>query len=233
MQQIQDDTRTISINDIIRDQGFQVRNRIDQQTVKNYVSAMQAGSQFPPVTVAEIEERLFLIDGFHRYAAATETGRQEIEAVVVKMTEREARRAAALANLTHGLPLKQGEKRNVFRQYIRGNGHKKARGKFKSYREIAADLHGIAAHTCIRNWMEKDFPSIYRQMGDDKTGNGQAESPRIDPQRERVKQVREALRDARALFPTISDPCTRYEVWEELRGFLREAEKLPMEKPDF
>jgi hypothetical protein len=79
------------------------------------------------------------------------------------MTETEAEWAAAEANTTHGLPLKPQEKREVFRHYVHTKQHRDGR-KFKSYRDIARELHGIAGKSTLQRWMATYFPSIASKM---------------------------------------------------------------------
>lgn len=225
--------RIVELDEIIIDRRFQVRNRTDAQTVKTYTSAMQAGSEFPPVTLAEIDGRLFLIDGFHRFDAATSIGRQGIEAVVVPMTEREALKTSAVANLTHGLRLTKTEKLNAFKQFIKGGGHLKERGKLKSYREIASELHGIGTHGTVRNWMVKHFPRIAHQMGDDKPGNRRADVPEMNPERERAKAIRDALGEARTLLGLVSDPEEVYHIREMVEALMMEIRRKEAQQPDF
>lgn len=225
--------RIVELDEIIIDRRFQVRNRTDAQTVKAYASAMQAGSEFLPVTLAEIDGRLFLIDGFHRFNAATSIGRQGIEAVIVPMTEREAIKASAVANLTNGLRLTKTEELNAFKQFIKGGGHLKERGKLKSYREIASELHGIRTHGTIRNWMRKYFPRIARQMGDDKQGNRRADVPEMNPERERAKAIRDALGEARTLLDLVSDPEEVYLIREMVEALMVEVSQKETQQPDF
>jgi len=225
--------RMVELDEIIIDRRFQVRNRTDAQTVKAYASAMEAGSEFPPVTLAEINGRLFLIDGFHRFDAATSIRRWEIGAIVVQMSERDALKASALANLTHGLRLTKTEKLNAFKQFIKGGGHQKERGRLKSYREIASELHGIGTHGTIRNWMMKHFPRIARQMGDDKPGNRSADIPELNPEAERAMAIRAALGETHALLPLVNDPEEVYLIKEMVEALMVEVSQKQAQKPDF
>lgn len=105
-----------------------------------------------------------LVDGYHRAEALEYLGYLEAEAVITETTRDDAQWMAANANLTHGLPLKPRELREVFKVYMRTGRYKKGRGQWKSYREIAQDLG--RPHTTIRLWMEKDFKKLFNQYGD-------------------------------------------------------------------
>ena len=233
MHQEQQNIRAVDLTSIARDWTLQARNKLDERTINSYAKAMASGIEFPPVTLADIDGRLLLVDGFHRYEAAAQAGMTFIRAIVEPMDERQALRTVALANLTHGLPLKAPEKRNAFRLYIKGGGHRDLKTRrLKSYRVIAEEMHGVAQHTTIRNWMLEDFPKIAKAMGSE-GGNRAVDLPRIDPEADRERQLREHLRDVRTLAACLTDPETRHSIRDELLAVLRELEKQPMEAPDF
>lgn len=223
----------VALSAITRDASLQVRTKLDERTVKSYANAMEAGAEFPPVRLADVGGTLYLVDGWHRYEAATVAGRWEIPATIHKMDQREARREAALANLTHGLTLKKSEIRAAFRQFIKGAGHRDAKGRLTSYRDIALAMHGAVSYNTIRNWMEKDFPKIYRQMGEEKQGNLRAEMPRLDVEREHHRQIMTAITDARNLARCLQSPESRYEVMAALKEMMSELEATEMSPPDF
>jgi hypothetical protein len=52
---------------------------------------MQAGAEFPPVTLAHIDGSLYLVDGWHRVAAALANNQYLILSDVFEMTFDEAR----------------------------------------------------------------------------------------------------------------------------------------------
>lgn len=164
-------TQTIALSHLIRDQKFQVRRKLDQPTVNRYVDVLKAGGSMPPIQVVFINDAPVLIDGWHRVAAMDQLGRPEVEAVVLEATEKEAYWLAAKANMEHGLPLKSGEQREVFRAYIKAGQHKRGRGRYKSYRDIGNEL--IKPHTTIRTWMIKDFPRIAALLGGNEEFKGE------------------------------------------------------------
>lgn len=115
----------VEVADIVTRADWQVRVKVDGGTVQNYASEMRAGAAFPPLRIARIDGALYLVDGWHRLEAARVNGESSVGAVVSDMTEAEAQWAAAQANLTHGLPLKPREVREVFRAYVRSKQHRK------------------------------------------------------------------------------------------------------------
>lgn len=214
------------------DARFQLRNRLDPAAVSDYTKAMAVGAKFPPIKLARIKGVLFLIDGFHRVAAAKEAS-YTLEATIADMTERGALREAAVTNLSHGVRLKASERINVFKAYIKGQGHVKDNGKLKSYREMASDLPGIGQYTTIRNWMFDHFPKIARQIGEEKPGNSRAEAPRIDPEQERAKQCREWIEATTQLLPAIGDPEMLHDLHRQVALLMEAFKGKTMIEPDF
>lgn len=153
---------------IIRDATFQVRTRIDDGLVRKYTRELSNGATFPPVLLASIDGKLFLIDEFHRHSAYHSSGMQEMPAIIEPMCRRQALCRAAKANLSHGKPLNAKERRTAFRKFIKGGGYRLPKKKWMSYRELAEAMGGIGGHTTIRSWMAKDFPGIYKAMGDER-----------------------------------------------------------------
>jgi len=73
---------------IIRDARHQPREALEANLVKRYVTAMETGSKFPPVTLARIKgkEGLHLLCGWHRYeAAAFKLGMKHVQATVINV----------------------------------------------------------------------------------------------------------------------------------------------------
>ena len=152
----------ITLTQLVRSKDFQVRTRFCTQTVNRYASAIKAGADMPPLQVALVDGVHVLVDGFHRAAAYEALEYDEVDVSVTEATRDNALWMAAEANTRHGLPLTSKEQREVFRVYIRTAQHLKGKRR-KSYREMQDDLH--KPHTTLRNWMEKDFPGLFRVMG--------------------------------------------------------------------
>jgi hypothetical protein len=90
---------TIAIARIRLDGGTQIREALyDSATLQEYCDAMESGATFPPIHVIEDGDNLWLVDGFHRVAAAHKLGRKTIDANVRKGTLEEAQWAACAAN---------------------------------------------------------------------------------------------------------------------------------------
>jgi hypothetical protein len=224
---------TVRIADLLRGERYQIRAKLDPGTVARYANGYAAGAGLPPVTVAQVGKALVLVDGWHRVAALERLGRGEVGAVVIPATDREARWLAAHANLTHGLPLKNKEIREVFRAYIRARQHLDGRGGTKSYRVIAQDLGGVKAYTTIRNWMQKDFREIAKRMeGDERfTGDGGPGGP--GPSAVFTATAGQHLDNALAAFRGIEDPVERGQIIEQMERALEEMKEGGYSRPDF
>ncbi len=213
---------------------MQVRAKTDPGTVKRYAQAMKAGATFPPLLVAEVGAALVLVDGFHRVAALQALRRREALAVVIPAASlKEARWLAGRANLEHGLQLKPSERRRVLAAYVGAGQHRRGR-EFKSYREIAADVGGLP-HSTVRNWIRKDFPSVFARMaGSEEDGWGVGGLPEPEPaERVFARRVLEALDDAAAALPGVTDPQARWAMLEKVEALRAALEEAGVEQPDF
>ncbi len=105
--------KQILIQKIVSD-GLQARAATDQETVQEYAEAIQAGSQFPPVTVySEDESVFFLADGFHRLRAHIQLGMEQISAEVHPGTRDDAAWHSVGSNKSHGLRRTNADKRRA------------------------------------------------------------------------------------------------------------------------
>lgn len=172
-----------------------------------------------------------LVDGYHRAAAMESLGYLEAEAVITEATRGEAQWMAANANLTHGLPLKSREVREVFRVYIRTGRYKKGSGIWASYREIGRELG--RPHTTIRFWMEKDFKKLFHAYGGESRGADGGCHPIQNPPPpsdaraaiEHIHAVRQAFQEAtssevrvaiQAYLKGLCDDIMPHSAWYEI-----------------
>lgn len=214
----------IEISALVREDKYQIRDRLDHLAVGRYFNSYRNGVQLPPVQVAQVGNRaLILVDGYHRVLALEQLGRFTVEAVIIPTEERKARWLAAQANLTHGVPLKNKERRAAFRAYIRAGEHKDGKGGYKSYRTIAGEL-GFLSLGGVYKRMGKDFPSVARKMKGEVPlkGKGDPDRHHIDPQQELAAIAWGHLTDARAALEGFTDPTERGEFIFKLEGMLQE-----------
>lgn len=103
----------LKLDQIIIDQGTQIRVAIDQKTVTEYAEAIMHKEVLPPLTVFSDGIKYYLADGFHRYFAYKNTVTPEVEVDVHKGTLRNAIEYALGANSKHGLKRTNEDKKNA------------------------------------------------------------------------------------------------------------------------
>jgi uncharacterized ParB-like nuclease family protein len=97
----------------IQTKGMQVRARLCEETVQEYVEAMAAGAKFPPVIVFHDGTNYWLADGFHRLEAWKRNGVNSIKAEVKEGNRIDALKFAFGANNSHGLRMSSEDKRQA------------------------------------------------------------------------------------------------------------------------
>lgn len=105
--------KTVNIHNITIDQGTQARAQINEETVSEYAEAMQAGDEFPPITLFDDGVNFYLADGFHRLFAVKRLGKTSISANLEKGTLRDAILFSLSANNQHGLRRSNADKRKA------------------------------------------------------------------------------------------------------------------------
>lgn len=224
---------TVNLKDIVLQARFQVRAKLDLGIVKRYASAYKQGEELPPLIVAKVNKALVLVDGWHRLGALRSLGSMLVDVEIVECaSERDALWLAAKANLTHGLPLKAKEVRHVFRAYVHSRQHYASKGRLKSYRDIASDLGGVVSYNTIRNWMQKDYPRVFKAMGgndEPPAGNGGLIGQEVVTMSETSK---EHLGIAYAAFRGIADSDERDEVIREAEEVLKAMRQGEIKEPE-
>jgi hypothetical protein len=206
----------ITLAQLVRSRDFQIRTRLCTSTVNRYAIAIKAGAVMPPLQVALVDGVHILVDGFHRAAAYEALGYAEVDASVIEATRDNALWMAAEANTRHGLPLTNKEHRQVFRTYIHTGQHLKGKRR-KQYREIQADLQ--KPHTTLRNWMEKDFPSLFRAMSRDSCGAEGGLPDRPAPPPTDAQGPLKALEDVRQAYQETTCPEARQAIRERFQEY--------------
>lgn len=134
-------TEIVNLDRIVLDAGTQMRERVNEAVIADYVEALDV---LPPITVMRVgKSRLVLVDGFHRFYAHKRAGRESIEIEIVDgSTIAEAQFAAARSNARHGLRRSNADKRLAIVAVLGLKPH-------LSDREIAA--HVCVSHTTVQN----------------------------------------------------------------------------------
>lgn len=103
----------LALSEIRADGGTQTRASTNQEVVREYAEAIEAGGRLPPVTVYHDGATYWLADGFHRLSAYQSLGALEVEAEVRQGEKRDAVLHSVGANATHGLRRTNEDKRRA------------------------------------------------------------------------------------------------------------------------
>jgi hypothetical protein len=101
----------IRLDKIKVDGDLQVRDKINEDAVREYAEVIREGGKMPPVTVFFDGKTYHLADGWHRFFAHKQAAFAEIEAEVHDGTRRDAILFALSANDKHGLRRTNADKR--------------------------------------------------------------------------------------------------------------------------
>lgn len=223
---------------IVKHQPLQVRRALDERAVKRYGEMTRAGQEPPPIRVGHVKGTYYLVDGWHRMEAGALVTMEDVaEGVQVRveladLTMKQAIWQAAKANMAHGVPLKGRELREVFRAFVKAGEHRAPDGGFLSYRDIERAIG--KGHTTIRNWMQKDFPSVFAAISGGENGNaeaGPAEVERWDPAREHLQTAQEAVQTIAGGLAAMT-PEGRWEVLQWLDKLRQDATALGVQEPE-
>jgi hypothetical protein len=136
------------ITDIRTDGATQSRESLDVATVAEYADAMANGAAFPAVVVFYDGQSYWLADGFHRVAAAKQSGMAEIDADVRQGSRRDAILLSVGANSSHGLRRTNADKRRAVMTLL--NDEEWSRW---SDREIARRC--VVSHVTVKNYRDE------------------------------------------------------------------------------
>lgn len=139
---------SLRIDDIKTDGGTQPRAYLDFKAVDDYTDDMEAGANFPPVTVFYDGASYWLADGFHRVRAAYAANFDSIDCDVRQGTIEDAQWFSFSANRTNGLRRTNDDKQRAVKAAL---AHPRAASL--SDTEIARHC-GVSIPT-VSGWREK------------------------------------------------------------------------------
>ena len=240
-----DKIQEVSLSDIRMDAVIQSRDEMSSQQVKNYGTAYKNGAAFPPLVVTQRpgdfpgSTSYLLLDGFHRYQALLNIGRQYVEVKVIETpldaTSHQLRWLGGRENLMNGLPLKTKDKRELFKSYIKAGQHRNGH-RFKSSREIASELM-FCTHQTILDWMKKYFPSVYRAMkkgGEEVDNKAEGTGKRLVDMPDLSDREFQLFRQDIIELARASDDDKRYAITQQLRELLSHLQEVaPCKAPEF
>ena len=108
---------TIPLRDLITGK-YQLRLALNEEVIEHYAE-MMAGSwgNFPPIDVAEISGKYYIVDGHHRWAAAERAGIGAVPFQIVATTENQAWMESYRRNATQGLCFTRADRQNAIRVF--------------------------------------------------------------------------------------------------------------------
>jgi len=110
--------KSISIESLKLDPELYPRFHTNWITVYSYAEAMKTGAKFPPVLVGEYENKLYLIDGWHRVEALRSLKQPMVEAEIKPYDRYEDMFLDAVrANMTHGQRLSVQERVRIIDKF--------------------------------------------------------------------------------------------------------------------
>lgn len=112
-------TDLLKLDEIRLDEAFFVRADLDREVVAEYADLMIEGVTFAPVTVYRVDGDYKLIDGWHRYQAASKAGLVHIQAEIHSGSRTDALTAALEANQKHGIRRTNADKRKAVEMAVR------------------------------------------------------------------------------------------------------------------
>lgn len=104
----------LRVDEITIDPRFQLRANINLGVVRNYVERLESDIEMDPILTVKLGSKIYVVDGFHRFAAHHSLGRQTIPTIVLEgLGVAEANFLAFGANAAHGLQRNSKDKRTV------------------------------------------------------------------------------------------------------------------------
>ncbi len=236
------EVREVEIKELYMSDEFQMRDGLDSKLIDQLADAYWAEQHVTNITVAQVDDLLILVDGYHRVAAlerlalgSFELLGRTIMADVHKTSRQGALLMAARANMTPGKPLKSQEKRKGLKVYIDNKGHhvggrdKRGRRKPpKSFGTIAGEL-GLPKTTVIR-WMYADCPREATAISNATVRDTGAwkyhQRPLLTDSDKAASKMRKRLEDARVAFQGVKSSPMRKELIKEAARLVQELKAM-------
>lgn len=142
--------------------GTQPRAELSQEVQDEYAELMREGVEFPPIVVFFDGTDYWLADGFHRYWAACDVGREWLQADIRQGTQRDAILYSVGANATHGFRRTNADK------------HRAVERMLADAEWVAWSDREIARRCAVSDW-------LVREMRDATCVNTQIDTPTDEP----------------------------------------------------
>ena len=106
--------QVLKVNQIELDNSIYPRINWSWQTSYDYAMSMKAGAEFPPITVAKVENKFLLVDGKHRLEALKMNKEQYVSADVLEgLSTNDIYIEAVKRNINHGRHFSPQDKANI------------------------------------------------------------------------------------------------------------------------
>lgn len=96
----------IDLKDIKVLKNYSPRKEVNSEAISNYKENYELGDDLPPLIIQK-EEKI-LVDGFHRYFALKELGKETAEVKLLDIPKNEIRAEAIRRNRKHGVRFTKG-----------------------------------------------------------------------------------------------------------------------------
>lgn len=104
----------VSLKEIYFDEDLYPRDSFNHKTSYIYSQSMNAGAVFPPIVLALLNNRKYLVDGKHRIEANKMNKKENIKAVVhTEWSKKKIFEEAVRLNVAHGKTLTPYDKRKI------------------------------------------------------------------------------------------------------------------------
>jgi ParB-like chromosome segregation protein Spo0J len=196
------------IADLIADDRCQARECMNWDAVGDYRAGYNAGEPIPPLEAFRVKGKLIIVDGFHRYEAATRAGVATLPVNLVgEGTMGDAIWEALRKNHHHGVQRTPADKRKAVRKAL-------ARDDSLSDRAIAR--HCGVSHTLVANMRKDKVEQLELTMPEPDTKELRQKTDLTEIV-EDVEHAAEWLHDATKELPTLADEVSWTRTLDRLR----------------
>lgn len=178
--------KMVNVTDLMLNKAFQPRNGLDEETIEEYAEDIKDGT-FPPIEVVVVDDKMFVVDGFHRVEACRDAKVKQIKAVVRTGSKSLAQWLAASSNRKHGLRRTNADKRRAVKMALQA-------APAASLREIAE--HCGVSHELVRTVKDPPEPKAKPEPKPEPAPVAEAPKPVAKKEPEHDPKSKEAARSA-------------------------------------
>ena len=148
-------SRSVAFCDLVLDERLQARETQSHGAVEDYAEVYASGGTLPPIDVFDVGGALYVVDGFHRVAAAASTGQSFMRVDVVGAGAiEEAIWHASGANTKHGIRRTRADKRRSVWLALESIGSELSTSVIADHVGVSREL----VRTMRNEWEAKQLP---------------------------------------------------------------------------